>query len=247
MDTHNSNPTPPSGSQSLPPSPKVQRRQEFHDARTKFRSLRKDYERRAADGRIFVLANPLTAELRRTGIMDDMRESANKVVNPTGIPTVWKNGLPEYTIVFCILVEIGFPLLYGVFRNDRVDDTRLPLAKDRLERLVSQQHRKIPGFVQSFLAEQVAWCPISFSFGMSLDQHNRIEPFCHQSRIRSSRGNRILPANNASLFEVHIPGNLLPEDTCRTLDELGACIAPNPEPETETTGEPGVNDGKVCC
>ena len=246
LDTRDNNPAPRSRSQSHPHSPIVQRRQAFHDARTKFQSLRKDYERTAADGRTFVLVSQLTAKLRRTGVMDEMRESTNDVVNPGGTPSVTKDGPPEYTIVFYILVETGVPELFRVFRNHGVDDAQLPLSKHRLEHLVRQQDRRLTGFVQRFLAEQVAWCPIRFSSGMSLDQRNRIEPFCHQSPIRSSRGTRPFPANNANVFEVHISENVLPEDTCCTLDELGSCIALNTKPEMEITGEPADNDGKVC-
>ena len=245
LDGRNNIPVSSQGSSSINRWPSVQKRsQAFEDARAKLRSHRKEYERTAADGRTFVLADSLTDKLYLTGVMDEMRNSINGLTLREP-PTVLKNDLLGYTVVFYILVEIGYPRLFRMFLDHKLSDTQLPLPKHRLGDLARQQDRELPGFVEGFLEEQIAWCPIKFSPDMSLDQRNRIEPFYCQSPIRSSRKNRPLPANHASLFEVHIPEELLPEDTRRTLDDLGACIALNTETETEASNEPGANDGKV--
>lgn len=238
LDARNSISNPSSGSQTNYISPAAQRYQAYHDARAKFRSLRQGYQRTAADGRNYVLVNNLIAELYRTDAMEEMRNGTNGYLTPHITPMVVKAGLSEYTIVFCILVEIGFPILFRVFRNHSVNDALIPLSRHRLARLESEQDLKLPGFVDKFLEEQLAWCPISFSSEMSLDQRNRIEPFYYQSPIRSSRKDRPFPPNNANLYEVHISDEMLPEATCRILDDLGACIAPSTETEARTVGEP---------
>ncbi|SPO07392.1 uncharacterized protein DNG_10086 [Cephalotrichum gorgonifer] len=220
------------------------RRQDFENARDRFRSCRRKHERTAVGGQTFVLVKPLTDELRASGVLDEVRHRANGIISAQGTPMIKVDKLPGYLRIFYILVEIGHPQSFRAFLDYNLNDDKLPLDEMSLNQLLSAHEKTDATFSQRFLEEQVAWCPINFYPGMSLVQGNRISPFYHQRPIWPKRDNHRNLSNNARLFEVHVPAELLCDDICGQLDDDEACLLHSLESRDKKASISGTNVGK---
>ncbi|KAJ9151119.1 Protein kinase domain-containing protein [Pleurostoma richardsiae] len=190
-------------------------RQDYDDALNQFTELRALYTRRAACGRLFVLVPSVTKDLegrspgcnlRYSSDLERLRiASYHRLNEPVGIsPT----DLKSYLSVLYTLLDIGFPHLVHLFRQQRLDDRRLPLSIEELRSKIS--NHKLPSrFHENFYEKQYAWCPIVFGLNMGEQYYGRIVPVYRKRRIQPRKDSHRTTNSATCLWEVELPEELV--------------------------------------
>lgn len=195
--------------------------QAFYEAKYRralehFRSLSDEYRRTTYCGREFIIVSEVTRRLReKSGSLD--HELANDLEHlritahhrhSTSVPRFRTKDFDEYQSVFYTLVELDYPQYINKFLDNGLDDQKLPISLDDLQRMIKTDHN---GFHEQFLQVQYRWCPLVFDINMNSNGStlDRIIPLCHKEKIEPRRGIYARPRHISTLWKVEVPEELV--------------------------------------
>ncbi|KAI0484791.1 hypothetical protein GGR56DRAFT_680530 [Xylariaceae sp. FL0804] len=246
--------------QTRPDEPFRAHSQKYDRALAEFKALRKKYERKNINEEVFILVEALTSELRdRSRARTDEQDYENDLhrlymtamhKESDDIPGLKQEDLEKASLkIFYILLEIEFPQLIELFFDYQVNDGSLPLPPSKFEidspfksavmSAVEQESGNYNDFYKRFHEAQSAWCPLEFELEMSKDAPNQLVPFYQQWHINPYRDGKAPATNNANLWKVDVPEEVIGPNLRETLkDWLWRSL----EVETGLVGE---NGGKV--
>ncbi|KAI1339834.1 hypothetical protein F5Y15DRAFT_415753 [Xylariaceae sp. FL0016] len=209
-----------------------------HDiALSEFREHRQACERKAFDGRKFVLVNALTARLqdRSSTCTEHYKHDFDRLYKTAFFkqspepPSIRLDDLnARFLRVFYILLDVGHSMIrqfMELFHSQGLGDAALPLDESYLMAKVrdhlSPRSPEEPylGVCRSFCRMQYDWCPLEFELPMASPSVKHILPFYRKERIDPYRKEKSHPDSNATLWAVDVPDELIGPELRKTLDD----------------------------
>lgn len=198
-------------------------KREYHIALAEFNELMQRETRQNYAGQDFVLVQNVTNQLLKKSRtnhsfrtdLERLRITAHlsrRVDPPIVPPDILRN---EYFIVFCILVDIGFPYLLQYFVDHRLEDRRLPIEREVLWHCLEklrESTRDLDRCAKSWEKQQYRWCPVRFKVGMSGYYSQIILPFARRESITLRRRGQFPMESTAKLWEVDVLEQLIEQD-----------------------------------
>ena len=231
---------------------------EYRDALDYFRQLRDELRRSTYDRKHFVLVPELTRRLRQRSeachgdIRDDLarlRHAAFIYYFPSfpEIGTIMsEDALEGYLAVFYALLDLDKPDLMYLFRDNNLNDERMPISKEDLDNCVRRRSTDdLSAFREEFYTKQFEWCPVMFDQNMAGLHNEQIVPIYRRSRIQPKRDG--VPAqhslgNTARLWAVEVPAEMISQPL---KDMLPSAQLGEREFKKQTPDNPVHNQGLV--
>ena len=231
---------------------------EYRSALDYFCQLRDELRRSTHDRKHFVLVPELTRRLRQRSVAcrDDFRDDLARLRHAAVVyyfpsspeigAIISGDALEGYLAIFYALLDLGRPELMYFFRDNNLNDERMPISKEDLETCVRRRSADdLSAFCDEFYTKQFEWCPVMFDQNMAGLHNEQIVPIYRRNRIQPKRDG--VPAqhslgNTARLWAVEVPAEMISQSL---KDMLPSAQLGEREFKKQTPENPVHNQGLV--